>query len=138
LIEVSGGTVNGQILASFGKDQLIWHDGGKVNGLIVMGADDDTALLKNLNETSLSTNPLVDGGLGNDTLTFDNTQTDVPARYTGWEQVLLDNGSDLKLGGAFVLGDSATGSGIMSLDGSSKLTVTNGSIDPLPPANPSP
>ncbi|WP_256822100.1 MULTISPECIES: autotransporter outer membrane beta-barrel domain-containing protein [unclassified Pseudomonas] len=131
LIEVSGGTVNGQILASFGKDQLIWHDGGKVNGLIVMGADDDTALLKNLNETSLSSNPLVDGGLGNDTLTFDNTQTDVPARYTGWEQVLLDNGSDLKLGGAFVLGDSATGSGIMSLDGSSKLTVTNGSIDPF-------
>ncbi len=29
---------------------MIWHDGGKVDGLIVMGADNDTALLKNLNE----------------------------------------------------------------------------------------
>jgi len=131
VIEVSGGTVNGQILASFGDDQLIWHDGGKINGLIVMGAGNDTALLTNLNETLLSSNPLVDGGLGNDTLTFDHTQTDVPLRYTGWEQVLLVNGSDLKLGGAFTLGDNETGTGSMTLDGSSKLTVTTGSLNPF-------
>ncbi|WP_443694525.1 autotransporter family protein [Pseudomonas sp.] len=131
VIEVSGGVVNGQILASFGDDQLIWHDGGKINGLIVMGAGNDTALLTNLNETLLSSNPLVDGGLGNDTLTFDHTQTDVPSRYTGWEQVLLVNGSDLKLGGAFTLGDNETGTGSMTLDGSSKLTVTTGSLNPF-------
>src|SRR5450830_355871 len=131
VIEVSGGTVNGQILASFGDDQLIWHDGGKINGLIVMGAGNDTALLTNLNETLLSSNPLADGGLGNDTLTFDHTQTDVPLRYTGWEQVLLVNGSDLKLGGAFTLGDNETGTGSMTLDGSSKLTVTTGSLNPF-------
>ena len=131
VIEVRGGVVNGEILASFGDDQLIWQDGGKINGLIVMGAGNDSALLTNLNETLLSSNPLVDGGLGNDTLTFDHTQTDVPSRYTGWEQVLLVNGSDLKLGGAFTLGDNETGTGSMTLDGSSKLTVTTGSLNPF-------
>ena len=89
LIQVSGGRVNGQILTSFGADQFIWTDGGTINGAILMGADDDSALLKNLRETLLAATPQLDGGAGNDTLTFDATQTSVPSRYTGWERVSI-------------------------------------------------
>src|SRR5450830_855170 len=135
VFDMQGGTILGNLVTGFGKDHILVsgtsYIGGNINGLIVMGAGNDTALLTNLNETLLSSNPLADGGLGNDTLTFDHTQTDVPLRYTGWEQVLLVNGSDLKLGGAFTLGDNETGTGSMTLDGSSKLTVTTGSLNPF-------
>lgn len=131
LIRVSGGWVNGQILTSFGADQFIWIDGGTINGAILMGADDDAALLKNLSETLLASNPQLDGGLGNDTLTFDATQTSAPSRYTGWERVFLVNGSALTLGGVFVLGSSDTGTGAMSIDATSRLSVTTGTLSPF-------
>ncbi|PIB62476.1 autotransporter outer membrane beta-barrel domain-containing protein [Pseudomonas sp. 2995-3] len=131
LIQVSGGRVNGQILTSFGADQFIWTDGGTINGAILMGADDDSALLKNLRETLLAATPQLDGGVGNDTLTFDATQTSVPSRYTGWEQVSMINGSALTLGGTFVLGGSDTGTGAMSIDATSRLIVTTGTLAPF-------
>ncbi|PIB42459.1 transporter [Pseudomonas sp. 2822-15] len=131
LIQISGGRVNGQILTSFGADQFIWTDGGTLNGAVLMGADDDTALLKNLSETVLASNPQLDGGLGNDTLTFDATQTRAPNRYTGWERVLLVNRSALTLGGVFVLGGSDTGTGAMSIDATSRLNVTTGTLSPF-------
>ena len=131
LIQVSGGRVNGQILTSFGADQFIWIDGGTIKGAVLMGADNDSALLKNLGETLLASNPQLDGGLGNDTLTFDATQTGVPSRYTGWEQVRLVNGSALTLDGTFVLGGADTGTGVMSVDGSSRLIVTTGALSPF-------
>lgn len=130
-ISVSGGVINGQILASFGNDTFIWSDGGEIHSFIQMGGDNDTALLKNLNETILGSNPLLDGGPGTDTLTFDNTQTRVPGRYANWESVLLDNGSSLTLGGTFTLGDSVSGTGSMTVDGSSKLLVDTGVISPF-------
>lgn len=131
LIQVSGGRVNGQILTSFGADQFIWTDGGTINGAILMGADNDAALLKNLSETLLASNPQLDGGLGNDTLTFDATHTSAPGRYTGWERVFLVNGSALTLGGVLVLGGSDTGTGAMSIDATSRLSVTTGTLSPF-------
>ncbi|NVZ50677.1 autotransporter outer membrane beta-barrel domain-containing protein [Pseudomonas sp. B6002] len=128
LITLTGGTINGQILASTGTDHFSWIGGGSVNGFILMGPDNDTALLQNLNQSMLSSTPLIDGGTGADTLTFDNTQADTPGRYTNWELVTLDNNATFKLGGAFVLGDVDTGTGTMTLNGSSKLLVDTGAI----------
>ncbi|KAF1011326.1 MAG: hypothetical protein GAK32_00912 [Pseudomonas fluorescens] len=71
LIQITGGVVNGQILASFGNDTFIWSDAGQVRGFILMGGDNDTALLKNLTDTQLSSTALLDGGAGDDTLTFE-------------------------------------------------------------------
>lgn len=128
VITVTGGTVGGQILASTGNDQFSWIGGGVIRGIILMGDGTDTALLQNLTETQLSTTPLIDGGLDADTLTFDNTQAETPGRYINWEQVTLQNNASLKLGGTFVLGDTGTGTGTMTLGGSSKLLVDTGII----------
>ncbi|MDP1069169.1 hypothetical protein, partial [Klebsiella pneumoniae] len=68
VINVTGGTIGGQILASTGNDQFNWIGGGVIRGLILMGDGTDTALLQNLTATQLSTTPLIDGGLGTDTL----------------------------------------------------------------------
>lgn len=127
-ITVTGGTINGQILASTGNDRFSWIGGGKINGFILLGPDNDTALLQNLNETLVSSTPLIDGGTGTDTLTFDNTQATTPGRYTNWEQVTLDNNATFTLGGTFVLGDAGTGTGAMTLNGSSRLLVNTGAI----------
>ena len=128
IITVTGGTIGGQILASTGDDQFRWIGGGVIRGVIVLGDGTDTALLQNLTQSQLATTPLIDGGLGIDTLTLDNTQAETPSRYTNWEQVTLDNNASLKLGGTFVLGDSGTGTGTMTLNGSSKLLVDTGVI----------
>ena len=128
VITVTGGTVGGQILASTGNDQFNWIGGGIIRGVILMGDGTDTAFLQNLNETQLSTTPLIDGGLGTDTLVLDNTQAQTPGRYTNWEQVTLQNNASFKLGGTFVLGDTGTGTGTMTLGGSSKLLVDTGII----------
>ncbi|MCR4539921.1 autotransporter outer membrane beta-barrel domain-containing protein [Pseudomonas sp. 18.1.10] len=127
-ITLTGGTINGQILASAGNDHFSWIGGGKVNGFILLGADNDTALLQNLNETLLAGTPVIDGGIGTDTLTVDNTQAATPGRYTSWEQVTLDNNASFNLGGTFVLGDSGTGTGTMTINGSSRLLVNTGAI----------
>lgn len=127
-ITVTGGTLNGQVLASTGEDHFSWIGGGRVNGFILLGPDNDTALLQNLNETLLSATSVIDGGTGTDTLTFDNTQAATPGRYSSWEQVTLDNNASFNLGGTFVLGDTGTGTGTMTINGSSKLLVNTGAI----------
>ncbi|WP_447892715.1 autotransporter family protein [Pseudomonas marginalis] len=131
VIKITGGTVNGQILASFGEDQFEWDTGGEIHSFVLMGGDNDTALLKNLTEAIVAPTPLVDGGAGTDTLTFDNTKVSTPERYTSWENVNLDNNSQLTLGGTFTLGDTGTGTGTMNLNGSSVLLVSTGVINPF-------
>lgn len=129
-VTVSGGDVNGQILLSFGNDSFIWT-GGNLHSFALMGAGDDTALLQNLVNSQLAAAQLVDGGLGNDKLTLDNTQADDPGLFPNWEAIQLDNGSRLKLGGTVTLGDSATNTGVLSLDGTSELLVDTGVIVPF-------
>ncbi|MCX7079206.1 MAG: autotransporter outer membrane beta-barrel domain-containing protein [Pseudomonas sp.] len=127
---VSGGVIAGEIRTSFGNDSFIWKNGGQIKSAILMGDGDDSALLSNLNESILSSTPSLDGGLGNDRLTFDNSTSAGAARYVGWESVELTNNSRFDLAGDFFLGDSATGTGVFSIDGSSALAVTQGSIRP--------
>ncbi|RQO51480.1 autotransporter outer membrane beta-barrel domain-containing protein [Pseudomonas sp. KBW05] len=127
-ITVTGGTIGGQILASAGEDHFSWIGGGQIRGFVLMGNDNDTALIQNLTEATLATTPLIDGGTGTDTLTFDNTQAATPGRYTNWEQVTLDNNATFRLGGTFVLGDTGTQTGTMTINGSSSLLVDTGTL----------
>lgn len=129
-ITVTGGVIAGEIRASTGNDRLIWTNGGQIRSAVLMGDGNDTALLSGLNESILSLTPSIDGGVGNDQLTFDNTTSTRPARYIGWESVNLTNNSHFDLAGDFFLGDSGSGTGVFSIDGSSTLAVTQGGIRP--------
>ncbi|WP_455676177.1 autotransporter family protein [Pseudomonas antarctica] len=130
-ITVSGGVINGEIRASVGNDTFQWLNRGQIKSSVLMGDGDDRALLRGLSENLLATTPTVDGGLGNDQLSFDATKTSsTGARYLGWETVNLNNNSRLNLAGDFFLGDSGSITGTFNIDGSSTLAVTQGSIRP--------
>ncbi|WP_122672728.1 autotransporter outer membrane beta-barrel domain-containing protein [Pseudomonas viridiflava] len=127
-LTLSGGEILGGIRASFGNDQFTWRDGGNVTGSVLMAEGDDIARLYNLSEYYLSTSSVLDGGTGNDTLTLDNTTSAVPGRYRQWETVNLSNGSGMDLAGDLTLGDSASGTGVLNMDASSRLSSASGSI----------
>ncbi|MBI6576369.1 autotransporter domain-containing protein [Pseudomonas viridiflava] len=135
-LTLSGGEILGGIRASFGNDQFTWRDGGNVTGSVLMAEGDDIARLYNLSEYYLSTNNVLDGGTGNDTLTLDNTTSAVPARYRQWETVNLSNGSRMDLAGDLTLGDSASGTGVLNMDVSSRLSSTSGAIRSFNSATP--
>ena len=129
-LTVSGGVIAGEIRASVGNDQFNWINGGQIRSAVLMGDGNDTALLSGLNESLLSLTPSIDGGQGVDQLNFNNTTSANAARYLGWESVNLTNNSHFDLSGDLFLGDSATATGVFSIDGSSTLAVTQGSIRP--------
>ncbi len=129
-IKVTGGIIAGQIRASFGNDTFTWDGAGVIRSAVLMGDGDDVARLANLTESTLGSTPTLDGGLGNDTLSFTNTSSGSPARYVGWETVNLNDRSRFDLTGDFFLGDSASGTGVFNVDGSSTLTATQGAIRP--------
>jgi outer membrane autotransporter protein len=129
-ITVTGGEIVGEVRASAGNDTLVWNGGGIIRSAILMGVGNDSATLGNLGESSLALTPSIDGGNGTDLLTFDHTTSAGAARYINWETVNLNNGSQLALAGNFVLGDSASGTGVFNIDASSTLTSAQGSITP--------
>ncbi|SDG89768.1 autotransporter outer membrane beta-barrel domain-containing protein [Pseudomonas abietaniphila] len=129
-ISVTGGIISGQIRASFGNDTFDWDAGGQIQSAVLMGDGDDTARIANLTESTLSTTPLIDGGLGTDTLTFIGTSSATPSRYIGWETVSLTHQSRFDLSGDFFLGDSATGTGNFNIDSSSTLFPVQGAVRP--------
>ncbi|WP_300632933.1 autotransporter outer membrane beta-barrel domain-containing protein [Pseudomonas sp.] len=128
-ITVSGGQINGEIRASVGNDTFNWT-GGNIGANVLMGDGDDIAVVSGLNESQLSSTPSLDGGLGNDQLTFDGTTSSTPARYIGWETVNLTKASRFDLAGDFFLGDSESNTGTFNIDPSSTLPVTQGAIRP--------
>ena len=131
-ITVTGGEIAGEIRASVGDDVLNWNGGGIIRSAILMGEGNDRATLGNLTESTLALTPSMDGGPGNDLLTFDQTTTAGAARYINWETVNLNNNSRLDLDSStFALGDSTSGTGVFNIDGSSTLTSTQGSITAL-------
>ncbi|WP_445178176.1 autotransporter outer membrane beta-barrel domain-containing protein [Pseudomonas sp. McL0111] len=128
-ITVTGGEIVGEIRASVGDDTLVWDGGGIIRSAILMGDGNDSATLRNLDDSILALTPNVDGGAGNDLLTFDHTITALPGRFTNWETVNLNNGSQMDLGsGSLVLGDAASGSGTLNVDASSSLFSTQGAV----------
>ncbi|WP_242208017.1 MULTISPECIES: autotransporter outer membrane beta-barrel domain-containing protein [unclassified Pseudomonas] len=130
-ITVSGGEIVGEIRASVGDDRFLWDGGGIIRSAILMDVGNDTATLRNLGDSILTLTPSVDGGVGTDTLTLDNTRTALPARLINWETVNLSNASQLDLGSSsLVLGDAGTGTGALNIDASSTLFSTQGSVVP--------
>ncbi|MFY1666631.1 autotransporter outer membrane beta-barrel domain-containing protein [Pseudomonas sp. Pseu.R1] len=128
---LSGGVVSGEIRMSLGNDVFNWTNGGQLRSQVLMGDGDDTARLTHLTETLLTPTPRLDGGLGNDTLSFVNTTTSTPSRYIGWERVDLTAQSDFDLPGDLFLGDAVSGTGTFNIDNSSTLAPTQGSIRPF-------
>ncbi len=129
-ITVSGGEILGEVRVSAGDDQFRWS-GGLIHSAVLMGDGSDTALLSNLDETLLATTPSVDGGLGQDALTFSGSTSSTGARYLNWETVNLTQGSRLDLDDTLTLGDSATATGTLNIDSGSTLTSTQGVIAPF-------
>ncbi|MFG0411158.1 autotransporter outer membrane beta-barrel domain-containing protein [Pseudomonas sp. FYR_11] len=125
---VHGGEVGGDVLLSSGNDRFTW-DGGRIGGRVDAGPGDDLALLKGLNPEVL--NITLDGGDGNDSLTFDASQAIGGAHYVNWEQLALNNASQLALDDTLVLGDSNSGTGSIAIDTSSTLTSRQGAITPF-------
>ncbi|HEX4550213.1 autotransporter outer membrane beta-barrel domain-containing protein [Pseudomonas sp.] len=130
-ITVTGGEIVGEIRASVGDDTLLWDGGGIIRSAILMGDGDDSVTLRNLDDSVLALTPNVDGGAGNDTLTFINTRTALPARFSNWETVNLNNGAQLDLGSSsLVLGDTVSGTGVLNVDAGSSVFSTQGAVSP--------
>lgn len=135
IITVSGGVVVGQILASAGDDHFTWKDGGQIQGNILLGIGSDTALLQKLTESTLGSTELINGGSNTgavDVLTFDNTQSATPNRYTDWEVINLDNNTGFTLEGTLFLGGVDSSTGTLNINGSSELLVrSNATVRPF-------
>ncbi|MNM36116.1 Antigen 43 precursor [compost metagenome] len=112
-----------------GNDHLDWQ-GGSLNGQVLMGGGNDTAIIANTSESILVATTVFDGGLGEDQLTFNAVTTATGARYTGWESIALLNGSRLDLNDPLILGDSGTTTGALSVDATSSITAGQGVIAP--------
>lgn len=129
-ITISGGEIIGEVRASAGDDQLQWS-GGLIHSAILLGDGNDTAQLSNLDESLLATTPSLNGGLGQDVLTFSGSTTSTGARYLNWETINLTQGSQLDLNDTLTLGDSATATGALNIESGSTLTSTQGIIAPF-------
>ncbi|MFS2127636.1 autotransporter outer membrane beta-barrel domain-containing protein, partial [Pseudomonas sp. Pseusp97] len=129
-VVLTGGDIHGQILMSAGADTLVWSGGGTVRSSILMGEGDDTATLSSLSETQLGSTPALDGGAGNDRLTFVSTSTSQGGRYLEWESIQLTQASRLDLNDTLTLGDPVSGTGTLSLDSTSLLTSSRGIVAP--------
>ena len=117
-VTISGGEITGFVRAGAGNDTLLWTNG--LVGGIDMGAGNDNATLQNLTTTNLRT-ITIDGGQGNDTLTLTNTTADRPERLVNWELIQLMQNAQLTLSSDLVLGDSGTGTGMLTINSTSTL-----------------
>jgi len=131
IVTVKGGTVKGEIRMSNGNDLFHWEK-GTILGNVLMGADNDAIEFTQLDLASAATSPLIDGGVGVDTLTMNNSQyihRDANI-LQGIERINLTNSSTLTLDNrALPLGDAAddnanTG---FTIDGTSTLAIRNAS-----------
>ncbi|NWD52747.1 autotransporter family protein [Pseudomonas gingeri] len=123
---VTDGTIHGEVRMSAGADIFNWRNAGIIHGAILMGDDNDQALLDGLSDATLSSTPSVDGGNGTDQLTFQASTPINGARYVNWESVKLTQGSQLTLNDSLVLGDVGTGTGTLDIDASSSLSSHSG------------
>ncbi|MDC0686989.1 autotransporter outer membrane beta-barrel domain-containing protein [Mitsuaria sp. RG] len=130
---VHGGRIGGDVLLSTGNDAFTW-DGGHIAGQVDLGPGDDTALLKGLDQHVLII-PL-DGGTGNDTLTFNASRSTGGGQYLNWERIALNAGSHLELTDTLRLGDADTGRGTLSIDADSTLVSRQGIISAVATGQP--
>ena len=124
---VIDGTLSANFQAGAGNDTLHWS-GGTVTAGIDMGAGDDRAFFYNLTEANLAVGMPINGGVGNDTMTWYNTTGGDVGRYLNWELIELKNNSNMIFSNfsTLRLGDSGTGTGDLVIDASSKVSAGNG------------
>ena len=124
-ISITGGTLSGNVLASAGNDVFSWS-GGSIGGRVDMGLGDDQATISNLDASTLTAT--LDGGDGNDSLRFANSEIVGGALYPNWETVNVGENSRLTLDDSLVLGDASSGRGSLNLDASSTLFSRQGTV----------
>lgn len=124
-ITISGGALRGNVLASAGDDVFNWS-GGSIGGRVDMGLGDDQATISNLDANTLVNT--LDGGDGNDSVRFSNSQVAGGALYPNWESISLTDNSSLTLDDTMTLGDANSATGTLSLDGSSALRSRQGTV----------
>lgn len=118
---ISGGRIGGGIVSGSGADVLTWTSGGVVAGAVSLGAGTDAATLRDLTSAGLTATTLLDGQDGADRLTFERTEMSGAARFARWESVALTSGSRFTLDSDLVLGGADTGTGNLTIDGTSTL-----------------
>jgi len=124
-ITISGGALRGNVLASAGDDVFNWS-GGSIGGRVDMGLGNDQATISNLDANTLVNT--LDGGDGNDSVRFSNSQVAGGALYLNWESISLTDNSSLTLDDTMTLGDANSATGTLSLDGSSALRSRQGTV----------
>ncbi|WP_149193297.1 autotransporter outer membrane beta-barrel domain-containing protein [Luteimonas suaedae] len=146
VVAVSGGAIGGAVRTGQGSDRFTWENAGTIGGDVALGAGNDTAILRGLDEAGLTATAapdrLIDGGEGadvnteadTDTLVFDATASTGSSRYVRWEQVSLTNASRFALDGDFVLGDASTTTGRFDIDATSILFAGNGANAAIAPS----
>ncbi|POG10697.1 autotransporter outer membrane beta-barrel domain-containing protein [Pseudomonas putida] len=132
-ITISGGLFKGNVLASAGDDLFTWT-GGRIGGKVDKGQGDDHASIVGLDASTLVTE--LDGGRGNDSLVFENSQINGGARYVNWEAIGLFENSRLTLDDTLTLGDGTveqpgSGTGALLIDDSSTLVSRHGIMMPI-------
>ncbi|MEN5300928.1 autotransporter outer membrane beta-barrel domain-containing protein [Pseudomonas sp. TWI628] len=132
-ITISGGLLKGNVLASAGDDVFTWT-GGRIRGEVDMGPGDDHATIVGLDSSTLVI--ALDGGRGNDSLVFENSQINGATRYVNWEAIGLFENSRLTLDDTLTLGDGTaeqpgSGTGALLIDDSSTLVSRQGTITPV-------
>ncbi len=120
VFNITGGQIVGTVSSGTGVDRFTWDGGGTIGGAVTLGGGNDIGVLRNLTNANL-TMPLLDGGTGVDSLTFDNTIATGVSRFQNWETIDLTNATQLVMDGDLVLGDAGTMTGALSVDGSSIL-----------------
>lgn len=132
---ILNGTLSANFQAGAGNDTLHWA-GGTVTAGIDMGAGDDRVIFYDLTQTNLATGLVINGGLGNDAMTWRNTTGDGVYRYLNWELIELANGSNMIFSNysTLTLGDAGTGTGTLTIDASSRISAGNGTHT-VAPAN---
>ncbi|WP_085678013.1 MULTISPECIES: autotransporter outer membrane beta-barrel domain-containing protein [unclassified Pseudomonas] len=132
VITISGGVLQGEVRAGPGNDTFNWS-GGTIVGRVDLNTGDDKAQISNLTAQILTID--IDGGTGKDTLQLSNSEVTGGAPYLNFETVNLQN-SLLMLDTPLTLGDTNSGTGMLSIDASSRLTSLQGRVSPFTAGQP--
>lgn len=130
---ISGGRITTSVDAGPDNDFLLWS-GGTVSSGITMNTGDDSAILSNLTSSNLTPGLVIDGGLGNDRMAWQNTQNAAPGAGTNvdtldnWEVIALARNSHLTFefgSDTLVLGDTGTLTGQLIIDGPTSSVIAS-------------
>ncbi|MGK9086149.1 autotransporter domain-containing protein [Brucella intermedia] len=128
---ISGGRITSSVDAGDGNDFLFWG-GGTISSGLYGGSGDDSAIFSNLTSVNLTPGLVLDGGLGNDRMAWQNTQNAAGGQGTdvdtlrNWERISLSRGSQLTFeygGDTLILGDTGTLTGQLNIEDASSSVI---------------